>query len=196
MELSQKLKNTLESKSFITTAQILECGVSKTTVTAYVKNGLLVRVGHGIYTLPNVALDDMFLFSLKFSKIIFSHETALFLNGLSNRTPFSHYVTIPSSMTASTSLKSECVCFYVKPDLLDLGVTERKTTFGNLVKCYNVERTVCDLLRSRSRIDEETLISAIRNYAAYTKKDLNLLASYAETFGISKILKRYMEVLL
>ncbi|MBR3607820.1 MAG: abortive phage infection protein, partial [Lachnospiraceae bacterium] len=70
------------------------------------------------------------------------------------------------------------------------------TTFGNEVRCYDAERTICDLLRSRNRMDEETVISAIKNYAAYKDKDLHRLAAYAEKFRVSKILKQYMEVLL
>ena len=64
------------------------------------------------------------------------------------------------------------------------------------MRCYNEERTICDMLRSRSRLDEETVISAVKNYAAYKEKDLNLLAVYAKQFRVSKELKRYMEVLL
>ena len=64
------------------------------------------------------------------------------------------------------------------------------------IECYNAERTVCDIIRSRNRLDEETVISAIKNYAVSKEKDLNLLAEYATMFGIEKILKRYMEVLL
>ena len=64
------------------------------------------------------------------------------------------------------------------------------------MRCYNAERTVCDIIRSRNRLDEETVISAIKNYAVSKEKDLNLLAEYATMFGIEKILKRYMEVLL
>ena len=72
----------------------------------------------------------------------------------------------------------------------------KKTTLGNEVRCYDAERTICDLLRSRSRIDEETVIIAVKNYVACKNKDLNRLAVYAEKFKVSKVLKRYMEVLL
>lgn len=71
-----------------------------------------------------------------------------------------------------------------------------KPHWGNEVRCYNAERTICDLLRSRNRLDEEIVISAIKNYAASADKDLNLLAEYASQFGVEKVLKRYMEVLL
>ena len=105
-------------------------------------------------------------------------------------------VTIPSNTKLSNILQDECVCYYIKPELHQVGMIFRKTTLGNEVRCYNAERTICDLLRSRNRLNEETVISAIKNYAVSADKDLNLLAIYAPQFGVEKILKRYMEVLL
>lgn len=78
----------------------------------------------------------------------FSGKTVcLLLNGLSERTPFMHTVTLPSNSSLLSSLKDECICFYVKPELHDIGVIEKRTTFGNTVRCYNLERTICDFLR-------------------------------------------------
>ena len=59
-----------------------------------------------------------------------------------------------------------------------------------------MERTICDLLRSRNRCDEETVISSLKNYVKSKDKDLNLLALYSEQFKVSKVLKKYFEVLL
>ncbi|MDQ2087912.1 type IV toxin-antitoxin system AbiEi family antitoxin domain-containing protein [Herbivorax sp. ANBcel31] len=184
------------NNNMITTAQIIELGFSRALLTNYLKKGLLERIRHGVYILPEAVHDDMYTLMLRSEKIIFSHETALFLNGLSDRTPFIHSVTIPSNMSLPNSLKGECNCYYIKLELHDIGVTAKSTTFGNKVRCYNVERTICDILRSRRRMDEETVISAIKNYASSDNRDLNLLADYAKQFNVHKILKRYMEVLL
>ena len=80
--------------------------------------------------------------------------------------------------------------------MYQIGAVTKKTTLGNEVRCYNAERTICDVLRSRNRLDEETVISAIKNYAISAEKDLNLLAIYSAQFGVEKVVKRYMEVLL
>lgn len=185
-----------KNNNLITTSQFIALGYSKALLAKYVKNGLLERICHGVYVTHDSIYDDMYVLSLKSEKIIFSHDTSLFLNMLSNRTPFSHSVTIPSNTALPETLKDKCICYYVKPELHKLGLIYKKTTFGNIVKCYNVERTICDLLRSRNRCDEEMVISAIKNYAVSNEKDLNLLAEYAKKFKISKILRRYMEVLL
>ncbi len=192
-EIFQQMK---KNNNLITTSQVLKLGYSKALLTKYVKAGLLERSSHGVYILPDAVNDDMYTLMLRSAKIIFSHDTALFLNGLSERTPFRHSVTIPSDSALPASIKDDCTCFYIKPELHGLGMIEKKTTFGNAVRCYNMERTVCDFLRSRNRCDEETVISAVKNYAAFKEKNLNLLADYARRLRVEKALRRYMEVLL
>ncbi|MDD3524521.1 MAG: type IV toxin-antitoxin system AbiEi family antitoxin domain-containing protein [Candidatus Cloacimonetes bacterium] len=185
-----------KNNNIITTSQVLQLGFSKTLIKNYVRAGLLEKCGHGMYTLSGSLHDDMYTLMLRSSKIIFSHDTALFLNGQSERTPFRHTVTIPSNSVLPTSIKNSCTCFYIKPELHALGMILKRTTFGNTVRCYNMERTICDLLRSRSRIDEETIISSVKTYAASKNKNLNLLAEYAKSLRVDKTLKQYMEVLL
>lgn len=192
-EIYEMLK---ENNNIITTAQVTALGYSRALLSKYVKAGLLERSRQGVYVLADAVHDDMYTLMLRSESIIFSHDTALFLNGLSERTPFIHSITIPSNKGLPHSLKNECVCYYIKPELHKVGLIHKKTTFGNDVRCYNMERTICDLLRSRKRCDEETVISAIKNYAECKEKDLNLLATYAKQFKVHKELKKYMEVLL
>lgn len=83
------------------------------------------------------------------------------------RTPFEHSVTIPSDTSLPESVSGECKCYYIQPGLHRLGMIYAKTTFGNQVRCYNAERSICDMLRSRNRMDEETVISSLKKYAAW-----------------------------
>lgn len=190
------LEKIQSNNNMITTAQVSELGFSRSVLSKYVKAGLLERSRQGVYILTDSVHDDMCTLMMRSEKIIFSHDTALFLNDLSERTPFIHSVTIPSNASLPNSLIDECRCYYVKPELHQMGVITKKNTLGNTVRCYNAERTICDMLRSRNRLDEETVISAIKNYAVSSGKDLNLLAVYASKFNVDKVLKRYMEVLL
>lgn len=197
MKINQVIMDEIKrNNNIITTAQVISLGFSKTLLSNYVKAGLLERSRHGIYTLTESVHDDMYTMMLRSENIVFSHDTALFLHGLSERTPFEHAVTIPSNTALPNSLIGECNCYYIKSELHQTGITLKKTTFGNEVRCYDVERTICDLLRSRNRMDEQIVISAIKNYAGYKEKDLNRLAAYAEKFRVNNILKRYLEVLL
>lgn len=192
-KINKKMKN---NNYILSTEQLTDIGVSKTTLSNYVREGLLDRCGHGYYTVPDSIEDDMYLLMLRSKHIVFSHETALFLNGLSERTPFYHSVTIPSNASLPASVKQKCNCYYIKPELYTLGLYEKVNTFGNIVRCYDPERTICDILRSRSRLDEETVLSAIKNYASFGGKDLNKLGNFAEAFKVSNPLRIYLDVLL
>lgn len=197
MKINQEILVEMQkNNNMITTAQVVALGFSRAILSKYVKEGLLERSRQGVYILPDSVHDDMYTLMLRTDKIIFSHDTALFLNGLSERTPFEHTVTIPSNAVLSDVLMEECNCYYVKPELYELGIVIKKTTFGNEVRCYDVERTICDVIRSRNRMEDETVISALKNYAVYKDKDLKRLTAYAEKFRVSKILKQYMSVLL
>ena len=190
------LESLVENNNMITTSEVKTLGFSRQLLLKYVRSGLLERVRQGVYVLADTVHDDMYTLMLRSEYIIFSHESALFLNGLSDRTPFTHYVTLPSNKAVPGSIKDECTYFYIKPELHRLGLIERKTALGNTVRCYDPERTVCDFLRTRSRCDEETVISAVKNYAASDRKDLNRLGNYADLLKVKAELKKYMEVLL
>ena len=193
----KQIEDKMKSNNYVlSTQQLLSLGISKTTLTNYVREGLLERCGHGYYTMPDSIEDDMYLVMLRSKHIIFSHETALFLNGLSERTPFVHTITIPSNAAIPSTIKDQCKCYYIKPELHEVGLIEKITTFGKNVRCYDAERTLCDILRSRNRMDEEIVIAAIKNYSEYNDKNLQKLGEYAELFRVSKQVRHYMEVLL
>lgn len=197
MRINPDLYNAIKyNNNIITTSQVISMGFSKMLLSQYVKEGLLERCRQGVYTLPEEAQDDMYTLMLSSQKIIFSHDTALFLNGLSDRTPFVHTLTIPSNASLPRAIADDCICYYIKSELHEVGKIKRTTTFGNEVSCYDPERTICDLFRSRGRCDEETVLSSIKNYAEWSEKDLNRLARYAEIFHVSKKIKQYLEVLL
>lgn len=185
-----------QNSNIITTSQAEKLGFSRMLLSNYTKQGKLVRYGNGIYGLPNEVEDDMYTLMLHSKNIVFSHETALFLNGLSDRTPFVHSVTIPKDKSLSSKVLDNCKCFYVKPELHKLGLIKITNTFGNSIRTYDKERTICDLLKNRKRIDEETFIAAIKNYVAHKDKDINKLFKYAKKINVEDDIRKYMEVLL
>lgn len=171
-------------------------GISKAMLYKLCKEDRIHRIVKGQYILPDDIQDELLSIGKRSDNIIFSHETALYLHGISDRTPFEHTVTAPSGCIPSAAIKSECKVYYIKTELFELGKTELKTPSGNFVQCYDLERTVCDVIRSRNKLGTETFLSALKLYAASSKKDLNKLSSYAKKLRVSNVLRQYLEVLL
>ena len=171
-------------------------GISKAMLYKLCKEDKIHRIVKGQYILPDDMQDELLSISKRSDKIIFSHETALFLHGISDRTPFEHTVTAPSGCIPSAAIKSECKVYYIKAELFELGRTTLKTPAGNDVTAYDLERTVCDMIRSRNKVGTETFLASLKLYAASPKKDLNKLHSYAKKMRVANVLRQYLEVLL
>lgn len=197
MNFEEKLKSIAERNGgIIETAVAAERGISRAMLSKLYKKNVIQRITRGQYCFPDEMPDEMLSISLRSDSIVFSHETALFLQGISDRTPFEHSITVPTGFIPSVSLQKTCKVYSVKPELFSLGKTKLRTPFGNKVPAYDLERTICDVIRSRSRLGSETFLSALKMYSASPRKDLNRLDSYAKIMKISGIVRKYLEVLL
>ncbi len=185
-----------EQGGMLTSADVGRAGLSRTMLSRYVRAGLLDRVGRGEYVAAGAVADELFFISRRQPRLVFSHLTALFLHGLSDRTPFLHCATVTSDSTVSAWLRSRVKCFYAAPAVYGLGLTEVATQFGNRVPCYDVERTVCDIIQGRTRLDDESVIAALRNYAASGRRNLAKLGEYALALRIEEKVRRVLEVAL
>lgn len=115
---------------------------------------------------------------------------------MTDREPSSLTVTVPSTYNASSLIKTGVRVFYIKPDFLGIGKTNLMSLEGNLVPSYDLERTICDILRSRSQIDAQVVFGALKAYVKRKDKRLDILSDYAKKFRISKLISQYLGVLL
>ena len=180
----------------VTTAQANTIGVSNERLRLLVKAGELERVAFGVYVSPDEFVDEMYTVQLRRPKVIYSHETALFLHDLTDRDPLCYCVTVPTGYNATRLRADGLTVFTIKRELHELGKTELATMFGHTVAAYDLERTICDCLRSRNQMDIAVVTDAIKRYAGRKDKNLNMLMRMAETFQVAKRLRSYMEVLL
>ncbi|HJC66643.1 MAG: type IV toxin-antitoxin system AbiEi family antitoxin domain-containing protein [Lachnospiraceae bacterium] len=197
MNQYKQLDHLLESQNgLLRTEQAMSAGITKPVFYNYVHSKELERVAHGIYLSKDAWVDSMYLLHLRFSHAVFSHETALFFHDLTDREPLQYTVTVKTGYNP-TNLKEEGVqVFTIKVELHEVGLTTLQTPFGHDVPVYDMERTICDLLRSRSRIEKQAIRDALRIYASRRNKNLRTLMRYAELFRVEKILRPYLEVLL
>ena len=185
-----------QGNGIITTKAADAAGLSRAMLYKLCKNGILHRIAKGQYMKQGEIADELLSLSQRTEYMVFSHETALFLHNLSDRTPFVHSITAPADKVPSPTLRELCKVYYTKPEWFSLGRTTMLTQFGNQVPCYDMERTICDIIRSRNKLGSETFLAALKQYSADPKKNLNRLNAYAKKMGLSTLVRQYMEVLL
>lgn len=197
MDYRERLENLIaDNNGIVITQEVERQGIPRHYLTLLLREGKLERVSHGIYVTPNAFEDEMYMLQVKKSKVVFSHETALFLHDLTDRDPLEWSITVPSGYN-STNLRDAGVRVYtVKKSLHLMGTTDVETLFERKVTVYNKERTICDIIRNRNNMDVAILLDALKRYLGSKDKNVSLLMKYAKELGVQKILRNYLEILL
>ena len=105
----------------ITSAQVDAEGISRSILNHLLSNELIERSSRGVYILPEVWDDEIFNIQQKYRKGIYSMETALFLNGLTDRTPNKYHMTFPSSYNISNIDSTRVIANRLKEELYEVG---------------------------------------------------------------------------
>ena len=192
IEIIQELMKV--NNGYITSKQLTELGIHRMYLNIMVDRGIIEKLDNGIYLNVNKFPDSYYVFNLNLPGVIYSHMTALYFHALSNKAPDSKYDVTVKKNYNSVKLKNHNV-FYVSDDIYELGLTEVKTPFGNIVRVYDIERCICDIIRSKNRMDFNLVKSCVKKYIKRKDKDFVKLYLYAEKFGIKKVVMNYIDLL-
>lgn len=193
----ERIRTTAENNNgFIKTAQVEELGISRPMIKKYRDLGYLEQIRKGLYILADGIADEYALLQAQSNKAIFSYGTALYLWKMSDRTPHVLDVTLPHGSNVSRIKRDNpnLRCHYVQSDMYEMGISEVKSPQGAVVKLYDKERCICDLIRDKNQVDLQLYTQAIKEYFK-AKPDYRRLLKYSKIFDIEEKVRTYMEVL-
>ncbi len=190
---NKKLKNI---RGVIEVSKASEFYLSKESFYKYVKENDYEKVGPGMYVSPDEFVDELLVLHKRCPNGVISHDEALYHYGLIDREPMVHTITVYSGYNAARLRRSGYKVYYVNRELLELGKQKVTDHFGNEIPMYDLERTIVDLIRNRSKFEGQDFNTALKTYAGMPNKNLARLSEYAKAFHVDKILRGYLEVLL
>ena len=181
------------NNGYVTSKELSNLGIHRMYLNIMKEKGMIEKVGNGIYIDSSKIEDSYFVLGLELSNIIYSHMTALYFHGLSIKAPNDKYdITVPNNYF-NYKIKNHNV-FYVDREIYELGLIQIDTPMGNKVKAYDIERCICDIIRSKNRMDSEFVKHSVREYIKRKDKDLIKLSKYADKMGIKKEVMDFIEV--
>ena len=181
------------NNGYVTSKELSNLGIHRMYLNIMKEKGMIEKVGNGIYIDSSKIEDSYFVLGLELSNIIYSHMTALYFHGLSIKAPNDKYdITVPNNYF-NYKIKNHNV-FYVDREIYELGLIQIDTPMGNKVIAYDMERCICDIIRSKNRMDSEFVKHSVREYIKRKDKDLIKLSKYADKMGIKKEVMDFMEV--
>lgn len=181
---------------FIRTSQVEAMDISRPMLRKYKDAGKLEQVCKGLYVLTSDIADEYALLQARSKNAIYSHGTALFLWGLSDRTPHVFDITLPRGSNVSLLKRDNpnLHCHYALQEIYEIGITETVSPQGAVVRLYDKERCICDLICNKENTDMQIFSHAIKEYFK-GKPNIRKLLKYGKAFGIEEKIRTYMEVL-
>ena len=192
IEIIQELM--IKNNGYITSKELDMFDIHRMYLLIMRTKGFIERVAPGIYIDSTKIEDKYYVFSLSTPNAIFSHMTALYFHGLSIKAPNEKYDITVKRTYNSSKLRNHEV-FYVSDDIFELGLTEVQTLMGNKVKAYDIERCICDIIRSKNRMDSEHVKHSVKEYLKRKDKNLTKLSEYANAMGIKKEVMEYISLM-
>jgi predicted transcriptional regulator of viral defense system len=185
-----------DQNGILSTSDLSRHGIPRTYLSILEKRGEFQRISRGVYSARGYLVDETLAIQVRYQEALFSHKTAAYLLGLTDLTPLFYSVTVPSRYNANLMKASGVKVYFLNRELYQLGSITLKSPHGNDIRTMNLERTVCDVFRSRNQVDIQLVDEVLKRYVKKRERDLGLLYQYTGQFRIQKIVKKYIEVLL
>ena len=193
MEYENRILN-LFKNGYLTTKDVTDNNIPRFYLTKLIKESQIERVSRGVYIKKNELADEFVILQSKSKNAIYSNTTALYLHGFSNRIPIKYDITINNGYNGSLQKEDNVNLFYTKRELLGLGVINYKLNSGNIIRVYDLDKTICDIIKNKKKIDAEIFNKAIREYFYSKKKNTLKLYEYAKKMNIYNKVRDTFEV--
>ena len=174
--------------------QVKQLGLSYYTLNLMLANAEIYSDERGLYSLPNVYVDEWFGIQHRFPKGIFSLDSALWLHGLSLTVPFQPTLSFPYG-TNTKNIKQNNILPIVLRSYYDIGIEQLERQPKQSIFVYSRERTLAECLRPIYKMDIQLISTAFQIYFNNGQYNLDELYYYGKLFKVTRKLQSYIEVL-
>ncbi len=169
-------------------------GISNYEISKLIKEEVITKLYQGVYTLGDIN-------NLKITDI-----NVIVENGIISLSSAAYYYKLTTGETGKITLTLDreqkppklpydLFCYYYTTSrFYDIGLKVIDQN-GRKIKIYDVERTVCDMIKHRSKYDLQMVREVIENYLARDDADVEKLIAYSKELRVYNVLIQYLEIL-
>ena len=184
-----------KNNGVLKTSQLKQKGIYYAQIQAFLEAGLVEQLRRGYYRLlDDNCYSDIPVITTLFPDAILYLESALSYYGYIDRTPSSWHVAIKST-SARERFNIHCLSMkphFITPSKYPIGLSKARIDgFG--IKIYDRERTICDVLSHKNKLDSEIYSQAVKNYLKDININIPTLMKYSKQLHVEK---KVREVLL
>jgi len=192
----EKLRTLLkENKGVLTLQDLRIMGLTYYSIKKLIGDGIIVRIKRGKYIHHESEEDEFFLVQQIIPTGIICLLSAAAIYNYTTYIPNSYHIAIKSNYYPSLPEYPSIKVYYWRKKQYDLGIISMHLN-GSDLRIYDREKTVCDFLKFRKKLDKNVVHEVLKNYLKDEDKDLVKLKKYSKDLKIESILTNYLEMLL
>lgn len=196
MKKIQVIRNLFKKKNgVLTTKDLQSIGLTKYAINNLLKNGTIERIKRGKYIHNEVEEDELFLIQQIIPKGVFCLLSAAAIYNLTTHVPNKYHLGIKSNLHPKLPNHPPIKIYYWRKKQYDLGLVSIQNN-GSIIRIYDKEKTVCDFIKFRSKMETNVVNEVIKTYLKDEEKNLEKLKKYSKELKIESILNNYFEILL
>lgn len=180
------------------TAELKENGYYYEKIQKLVEAGKIEQVRRGYYRLIGEdSFSDIPTITVLFPDGVICMESALDYYGYIDRTPMEWHLAVDNK-SARTRFRIDYPIIrphFVQSERYPIGIASGEID-GTQVKVYDRERTICDLLHHRNKVDGEVFNTAIQRYVNDPEKMQARLMKYAKLLHVERKVREVLGVWL
>lgn len=169
-------------------SELTQAGVHACTLHRFMEEGQIIkpRTGYYQWMTENGPNEPALLIQLA-PKGILTMDSALYVYGYTDRVPRRWHLALPqnANRTKYRHAYPPIQPYFLTRESLQLGVAHTKLQ-GQRMRVFDRERTLCECIARRKRMDREIFVKAVRNYCTDPKRDIAKLSEYANLLGIQE----------
>ena len=187
------IEDQLKKNGFVSTQVLTDW--QEQQLQASVRKGEAMRLKNGVYAHIDALAGTMVDIRLIVPNGILCLWSAWSVYNLTTQIPNAYYVAIKRSRKVVLPEYPEFQLIYQSDKLLSIGAT-RKEIQGYDVPIFDVERSVCDVVKYRNKVGIDVMAEVLQAYLKRPDKNISLLMDYASKLRIRNTLNHYLEAWL
>lgn len=180
------------------TAELKKSGYYYKKIQELIKDGEIEQICRGYYQFADGdSFSDIPAIITLFPDGVICMESALDYYGYTDRTPTAWHLAVDSKSTRTRFYIDYPIVkpHFIRSNRYSAGITNGVIE-GRQVKVYDRERTICDLLLHRNKVDGEVFNTAIQRYINDPEKMEARLMQYAKLLHVEKKVREVLGVWL
>ena len=193
-----RLKKVFEQNNYILkTSELNDLGFDSRKINKLIEDGVIERVKYGYYILVDSMPDEKVVISKFFPEAVIFLESALYYYGYTERVPNKWQIAVEKHSNPDKFNNGflQIEPFFIVEKFYDIGISEIKEN-NSKVKIYDLDKTICDVLRYEKKLDNEVFTNAIKKYINDENKNVNNLVKYSKKLNIYNKMQTYIGVWL